>query len=226
MPGPRKQGVTTFDDSWLANERFKRWLKKVPGDSTKTLCILCNNKKIDIANMGVSTLVSHKSFKKHNDKEKAHPLSSMFFIKTAPAVDSKPDSLSTNNPHDESDQDEVSVPVAAQQNSFQTTLTPTTPQLMTHDAAIRWSIKIVLSHFPYRSNVSMRPLFGAMFPDREVAKQYMMSKDKFSYFVLYGIAPVFKEELITIVNKSSFYSIGFDESLNHMLQDNQMDIHI
>ena len=52
-----------------------------------------------------------------------------------------------------------------------------------------------------------------------------MSKDKVSYFVLYGTAPVFKEELITTVNKSPFFLIGFDESLNHMLQDNQMDIH-
>ena len=42
MPGPRKRGVTTFNDSWLANECFKRWLKKVPEDSTKELCILCS----------------------------------------------------------------------------------------------------------------------------------------------------------------------------------------
>ena len=149
MPGPRKRGVTTFNDSWLADERFKRWLKRVLGDSTKTLCVLCNNKKIDIANIGVSALVSHKSFKKHSDKEKVNLLSSMFFTKIASAVASKPTSLSTSNPRDESDQVEVSVPVAAQQNSFETTLTVTTPQLMAHDAAIRWSIKTVLSHFSY-----------------------------------------------------------------------------
>ena len=97
---------------------------------------------------------------------------------------------------------------------------------MAHDTAIRWSIKTVLSDFLYGSNVSMKPLFGAMFPDSEVTKQYTMSKDKVSYFVLYGIAPVFKEELIRTVNKSPFYSIAFDESLSHMLPDNQMDIHV
>ena len=86
MPGPRKRGVTTFNDGWLADERFTRWLKNVPGDSTKTLCILCNNKKKGIANIAVSALVSHKSFKKHSDKEKVHPLSSMFFTKTAPEL--------------------------------------------------------------------------------------------------------------------------------------------
>ena len=158
MPGPRKRGATTFNDSWLADEHFKRWLKKVPGDSTKALCILCDNKKIDIANMWVSALVSHKSFKKHSNKEKVHPLTSMFFTKTTPAVASKPASLSTSNQRDELDQVEISVPVVAQQNSFQTALTATIPQLMTHDAAIQWSIKTVLSHFLYRSNVSMKPL--------------------------------------------------------------------
>ena len=58
-------------------------------------------KKINIANRKVSALVSHKSFKKHGNKEKVHPLSRMFFTKTAPAVASKPSLLSTSNPHDE-----------------------------------------------------------------------------------------------------------------------------
>ena len=79
MPGPSKQGVTTFNDSWLADERFKKWLKEVPGGSVKVLSILCNNKKIDIASMKVSVLVSLESFKKHSDKEKVLPLSSMFW---------------------------------------------------------------------------------------------------------------------------------------------------
>ena len=73
----------------------------------------------------------------------------MFFTKTTPAVASKPASLSTSNQRDELDQVEVSVPVVAQQNSFQTALTATIPQLMAHDAAIQWSIKTVLSHFLY-----------------------------------------------------------------------------
>ena len=71
-----------------------------------------------MVNMGVSALVSQKSFKNNSDKEKVHLLSYMFFTKTTPAVASKPASLSTINPHDESDQVEVFVPVAAQQNSF------------------------------------------------------------------------------------------------------------
>ena len=61
----------------------------------------------------------------------------MFFTKTAPAFASNPASLLTSNPRDESDQVEVSVPVAAQQNSFQTTLTLSTPQLMARDATIQ-----------------------------------------------------------------------------------------
>ena len=71
-----------------------------------------------MVNMGVSALVSQKSFKNNSDKEKVHLLSHMFFTKTTPAVASKPAWLSTSNPRDESDQVEVFVPVAAQQNSF------------------------------------------------------------------------------------------------------------
>ena len=70
MPGPRKRGVT-FIDRWPADERLKRWLKKVRGGSTKALCIFCNNKKIDIVNMRISAL------EKHSDKEKVYLLSSM-----------------------------------------------------------------------------------------------------------------------------------------------------
>ena len=73
----------------------------------------------------------------------------MFFTKTVPAVASTPILLFTSNPRDESDQVEVSIPVVAQQNSFQTTLTAATPHLRARDAAIRWNIKTVLSHFSY-----------------------------------------------------------------------------
>ena len=97
---------------------------------------------------------------------------------------------------------------------------------MACDGFIQWSVKTILSHFLYPSNVTMKPLFGAIFPESEVGKQYTMSKDKVSCFVLYGIALVFKEELITTVNKLRFYLIGFDKSLNRMLQDNQMDINV
>ena len=53
----------------------------------------------------------------------------------------------------------------------------------------------------------MKPLFDVMFPESEVTKQYTMSKGKVSCFVIYGIAPVFKEELITTVNKSPFFRL-------------------
>ena len=82
--------------------------EKSPGKFTEVLCIFCNNRKMDIANIGGggeggSVLVSHKIFKKQSNKEKFHPVSCMFFTKTTPAVGSKPALLSTGNPHDESD---------------------------------------------------------------------------------------------------------------------------
>ena len=45
----------------------------------------------------------------------------------------------------------------------------------------------------------LKPFFGAMFADSEVAKQYTMNKNKVSYFVLYGIALVLKEERTHVI---------------------------
>ena len=193
MPGSRKWSVTTFNDIWLADERFKRWLKKVPGDLTKALCILCN-KKIDITNIGVSALVSHKSFKKHSDKEKVHLLGSMFFTKTAPAVASKPASLSTSNP-------------MMSQTRLNICTCGSSAKLM------EYQNRTFTLFIPIRCHHKAFVWCNILFPDSEVAKQYTMIKDKVSYFVLYGIALVFKEELITTVYKSPFYFIGFNESL-------------
>ena len=52
-----------------------------------------------------------------------------------------------------------------------------------------------------------------------------MSKTKCGYFVTFGMAPYLRKMLINNINSSPFYSVLFDESLNEMLQTEQMDIH-
>ena len=53
-----------------------------------------------------------------------------------------------------------------------------------------------------------------------------MLKTKCSYYIMYSLAPYYKEELIQKVKASPDYSILFDESLNHCLQDEQLDFQI
>ena len=69
-------------------------------------------------------------------------------------------------------------------------------KFLADDEEIRWTVKIVLSHFSYRSNVNMKSLFLAMFLDNAIVEEYSMSKDKISYYINYGISPVFRDEML------------------------------
>ena len=44
----------------------------------------------------------------------------------------------------------------------------------------------------------MKSLFLAMFTDNDIVKEYSMSKDKVNYYINYGIAPVFRDEMLSI----------------------------
>ena len=53
-----------------------------------------------------------------------------------------------------------------------------------------------------------------------------MSEDKAAYWILYGIVPHFKADLMKLVDDSPFHSLLFDESLNKCIQQGQMDLQV
>ena len=59
----RTHGKTSFQTSWLQDDRFKKCLKngKDPHD---TISLFFNNCQISIGNMGISALISHAQGKK------------------------------------------------------------------------------------------------------------------------------------------------------------------
>jgi hypothetical protein len=63
-----------------------------------------------------------------------------------------------------------------------------------------------------------------MFQDSEIAKRFQMQKDKNSYVVTYGLGPYFQDQLSATVQKCPFFTSSFDESLNKVSQNGQMDI--
>ena len=63
-----------------------------------------------------------------------------------------------------------------------------------------------------------------MFHDSQIAKSFQLSKTKCSYLVNYGIAPHFQQELVVSTKQSPYISLSFDESLNDILQEEQMDV--
>ena len=93
-------------------------------------------------------------------------------------------------------------------------------------AEIYWAMKVLWSHLPYRSCLNLNELFWKMFPDSQVAKSFQLSKTKCAYYVVFGLAPSFKELLVKDIKLWPFYSLLFDESLNNKLQEEQMDIYL
>ena len=69
-------------------------------------------------------------------------------------------------------------------------------------------------------------LLKTMFPDSQVAKSFRLSKTKCSYYLVFELAVYFKETLIESIKSSPSYSVSFDESLNHHLQEEQMNVQV
>ena len=65
-----------------------------------------------------------------------------------------------------------------------------------------------------------------MFSYSNVASKFQLSKTKCAYLVNFGIAPYINESLKIKILASPFFSVSFDESLNFVLEKQQMDIHI
>lgn len=63
-----------------------------------------------------------------------------------------------------------------------------------------------------------------MFPSSATAKKVQLGKDKVGYTIVYGLAPFFKEVVLSEVSKASHIVVAFDESLNKIAQKEQMDV--
>ena len=88
-------------------------------------------------------------------------------------------------------------------------------KFLAHDTEIRGAVKAVSCHFSYRSNVSMKSLFLAMFSDNAIVKEHGMTKDKMRYYVIYEIASVFRDEMLLICVQGNFlqYAAGEKKKL-------------
>ena len=65
-----------------------------------------------------------------------------------------------------------------------------------------------------------------MFSDSKIAESFKSGKTKCGYFINYGLAPFCKTNLIKSIKDLPFFAASFDESLNRIYQDEQVDVHI
>ena len=125
----------------------------------------------DISNMGVAGLTIHAAGKKHKEilGLRQSNVGASFFQKQS--SEQKQGSSSNSKPKTES----MLIPAS------------------TLKAEVFWSLKVVSSHFSFRSCLGLNDLFKAMFIGSEIAKSFQLSKTKCDYLINYGLAPYFKD---------------------------------
>lgn len=93
-------------------------------------------------------------------------------------------------------------------------------------AEICWTIKVVTSHYSYKSCAKAGDIFRTMFPDSDIAKQFSSGERKVAYLATFGISPHFSSFMKTTAKKESGYALIFDESLNQEMKICQIDMHV
>ena len=219
------------------------WSEAVQNDPYSFTCKLCNPKRsISLSNMGKSALTSHEKGEKHkrimNASKTTTPLicnvtnstekqkmptntSSLDFseknlndnnlchnVKSIPTVE-------TNDNREMASQNKTLTNV----NSMKTFLNNDEVT----EAETLWILQSVVRHQSLRDIESSIPVMARMFKDSVIASKIKLSKAKAAYVINYGISHYFKTELLDIVCNCDDLVIGFDETLNTINKNQQMD---
>lgn len=76
----------------------------------------------------------------------------------------------------------------------------------------------------YRSCDELTNVFSIIFSDSEIGEGFQLSKAKTMYLATYAIALHFKYMLKENISKSDVMTFSFDESLNRIRQNCEMDV--
>ena len=203
----KTQLQTYFSKAWLDEEDFKKWLSPV-ADNTQARCKQCN-KTFNLSNMGRQALVSHAAGKKHITL--THRSQTFFQRKTA--VPSTEES-EVSEPSTDADRPSCSKQVV--EIAFNNT--------DKIKAEIYWVLKCITGGYSNNSCNNIAILFQNMFPDSEIAKKFQLGPNKVKYLTNFGIKPYIKDLLVESIKKSNCYIVSFDESLNKVTQNCEMDL--
>ena len=93
-------------------------------------------------------------------------------------------------------------------------------------AEIRWTLKVIRSHYSFKSCEDISSIFKFMFPDCERAKHFACRERKEAYLAIFGIASHFLSLLKGKVRDHSEYVLLFDDSVNSEMQSKQLDVQV
>ena len=207
-------GKCIFNNSWLEKPEYKTWLQRNVSDVYTARCTMCY-KNFSVASMGESAVKSHAKSRKHIDllsiRISKNVLGSYFNDKITSEIAPRPQqSMALSVKSETSDINTIESHVAKND---------------VLDAEILWTLKTVKNHGSYKANENIEKIFHRMFPDSSIARKFSCGEKKTAYYAVFGIAPYLENLLQENLNKKKFVLL-FDESLNIMKQEKQMDIHI
>ena len=134
--------------------------------------------------MGVSSLTSHTKYKKHQLKESGMSTATVSFF----AAKSVPGTSSTTKPS----------------SSKRITVEDFVVSFNVLKAEIKWSLKVLMSYFSFRSYERIGNLFADMFSDSEAAKKFSLGRTKCSYFVNFGTHLILRKCSFTMYRNHLF----------------------
>lgn len=162
-------GKYNFQQLWLSSAAYKEWITPDTLNSHRAKCKACG-KAFDVSSMGVSALKSHMKSAKHMEDMKATTAHSTVRSHFTTAVDKQ---------HIEPTPSTSDVSSLCKAHESVT------------DAEILWALKMVTSHYSYKSSAHTGDLIRQMFPDSEIAKAFSCSERKSAYVVCHGPRPFF-----------------------------------
>ncbi|KAH8026422.1 hypothetical protein HPB51_020406 [Rhipicephalus microplus] len=208
----------SFNADWAnpSVSDYASWIRPVENDPHKAMCTACQ-KTFLLSNMDLRAVSSHASSKKH--------IAALKFLKSA----SQPKLLSFfESPMDASPSSSTVSAPAATEVAVTTTAPVQVPGFLLKNnvtkAEIFWCLNTRMTHGSFRSAAASAALFLLMFPTSEVAAKVQLGKDKVGYPICHGIAPYFRNMLLSSLVNVPYLVVCFDEALNKVTQTQQMDV--
>ena len=224
---------THFNLIWLNDPNYSNWLVAT-GDSSSVKCKLCN-RTFTLSNMSKGALESHKSGKKHQELESVQTQANRKNLLHSWVTLTSKSGSSTSTLQQPSNSISEPSPISISQQSVPSNIPNESSNSMqsyiddkesVSKAEILWTLNVITKHQSFRSSSDSNSLFQTMFPDSEIAKQFSCGKTKIMYLCVFGLAPYYEQKLLNILDNVPYYSISFDESLNKVTKNEQMDFHI
>ena len=221
----RQEGIILMKNGWKKMP-ISHGFEKTVRIQTKRFVFACK-KSIDLKVMGELALVSHMKDKKNKEylknlqgNEKTTKIGD-FFSPSASTSMARQTGNRLQQPTETSQAATVTGPTKQASQSIQSLLGSNA----TLKAEIRCTLKVIRSHYSFKSCEDISGIFKFMFPDCGSAKHFACRERKAAYLATFGIASHFLSLLKGKVRDQSEYVLLY-ESANSEMQSKQLDVQV